>query len=324
MCGPLVGWVERIGTDHHFVILDFEVTGIEGVLVAGDDADDARWVPVSAIGELPLVDGLERFFVEHGCRGLRSATVPRVAQRPCQFGARFSTNAARPSFRSSEPMTRPSPRSSSSSASRRPRSRTRARSCGSPVPPSARTGRSARRGRSQCRATARARTDRFTRPRSCARCADSGSPVRMTSIAAARPIARGRRKSPPAPAIEVALDLREPERRSRRCDHEVACQHDLASARCRESVDGGDHGLRAFAIGEAGEAALLRRDAAARGGVDGFEVGAGAEHRPITDERRRDHAHPDIRDLPRSDRLPLPCRRRPHRSPRCVPQGGSA
>ena len=38
VCGPLVGWVERIGTDHHFVILDFEMTGIEGVLVAGDDA----------------------------------------------------------------------------------------------------------------------------------------------------------------------------------------------------------------------------------------------------------------------------------------------
>lgn len=69
VCGPLVGWVERIGTDHHFVILDFEMTGIEGVLVAGDDADDARWVPVSAISELPLVDGLEDFLVEHGVVG---------------------------------------------------------------------------------------------------------------------------------------------------------------------------------------------------------------------------------------------------------------
>jgi 8-oxo-dGTP diphosphatase len=69
VCGPFVGWVERIESDHHFVILDFEVTGIEGVLTAGDDADDARWVPVSAIGELPLVDGLEDFLVEHGVVG---------------------------------------------------------------------------------------------------------------------------------------------------------------------------------------------------------------------------------------------------------------
>jgi 8-oxo-dGTP diphosphatase len=69
VCGSLVGWVERIGTDHHFVILDFEVTEIEGVLMAGDDADDARWVPVSAIGELPLVDGLADFLVEHGVVG---------------------------------------------------------------------------------------------------------------------------------------------------------------------------------------------------------------------------------------------------------------
>ncbi len=31
VCGPFVGWVERIGADHHFVILDFEVTDVGGV-----------------------------------------------------------------------------------------------------------------------------------------------------------------------------------------------------------------------------------------------------------------------------------------------------
>ena len=65
-CGTLVGWVERIGSDHHFVILDFEVTGVAGEPVPGDDADDARWVPISKLGELPLVDGLADFLRERG------------------------------------------------------------------------------------------------------------------------------------------------------------------------------------------------------------------------------------------------------------------
>ena len=63
-CGRLVGWVERIGSDHHFVILDFEVAIVAGEPVAGDDADDAQWVPVSALEELPLVDGLLEFLRE--------------------------------------------------------------------------------------------------------------------------------------------------------------------------------------------------------------------------------------------------------------------
>ena len=65
-CGPLVGWVERIGRDHHFVILDFEVTAVGGDPVPGDDADDARWVPIEALDELPLVDGLVDFLRERG------------------------------------------------------------------------------------------------------------------------------------------------------------------------------------------------------------------------------------------------------------------
>ena len=39
VCGPLIGWVERIDDDHHFVILDFSVDVLEGTEpVAGDDA----------------------------------------------------------------------------------------------------------------------------------------------------------------------------------------------------------------------------------------------------------------------------------------------
>lgn len=67
VCGPLVGWVEHIGDDHHFVIMDFEATIIaEGEPVAGDDAVEARWVPVADVAELRLVDGLAEFLYEHG------------------------------------------------------------------------------------------------------------------------------------------------------------------------------------------------------------------------------------------------------------------
>ncbi|MDE0162170.1 MAG: NUDIX hydrolase [Acidimicrobiaceae bacterium] len=67
VCGPLVGWVERTGEDHHFVILDFEAT-VTGDLepVAGSDAAEARWWPVSEVAALPLVEGLAEFLYDHG------------------------------------------------------------------------------------------------------------------------------------------------------------------------------------------------------------------------------------------------------------------
>jgi 8-oxo-dGTP diphosphatase len=67
ICGELLGWVEIIGSDHHFVVLDFVVTVLEhGVPVAGDDAAEVRWVPVDDVLELALVDGLAEFLHEHG------------------------------------------------------------------------------------------------------------------------------------------------------------------------------------------------------------------------------------------------------------------
>ena len=67
VCGPLVGWTERIVEDHHFVILDFEVTLLDpGEPNPGGDAAEARWVPLWEVPELRLVDGLAEFLAEHG------------------------------------------------------------------------------------------------------------------------------------------------------------------------------------------------------------------------------------------------------------------
>jgi 8-oxo-dGTP diphosphatase len=66
VCGPLLGWVERIGDDHHHVILDFEATLLGGTLAAGDDAAEAAWVPAGEVTDLRLVDGLAEFLADHG------------------------------------------------------------------------------------------------------------------------------------------------------------------------------------------------------------------------------------------------------------------
>ena len=67
VCDEMVGWVERIGSDHHFVILDFRVSVLDPAdPVAGSDAAEAAWVPLSDVAELRLVDGLAEFLHEHG------------------------------------------------------------------------------------------------------------------------------------------------------------------------------------------------------------------------------------------------------------------
>jgi 8-oxo-dGTP diphosphatase len=68
VCGPLVGWVERLHEDEHFVILDFEVTLVGAVdqPVAGDDAAEAAWVDLHEVGERRLVAGLAEFLADHG------------------------------------------------------------------------------------------------------------------------------------------------------------------------------------------------------------------------------------------------------------------
>ena len=67
VCGPLVGWVERMDVDHHFVILDFEVEILDdGPPVAGSDACEVAWVPMTDLPACDLVDGLLDFLVDHG------------------------------------------------------------------------------------------------------------------------------------------------------------------------------------------------------------------------------------------------------------------
>jgi len=67
ICEDLVGWAERIGEDHHFVILDFRVTLLERQEpTAGDDAAEAAWVPLVDVAELNLAEGLAEFLHDHG------------------------------------------------------------------------------------------------------------------------------------------------------------------------------------------------------------------------------------------------------------------
>ena len=70
VCDRLVGWVERISPEHHFVILDFAVTVLAGPdedePTAGSDAAEAAWVPLSEVAHLALADGLAEFLHEHG------------------------------------------------------------------------------------------------------------------------------------------------------------------------------------------------------------------------------------------------------------------
>ena len=66
-CERFVGWVERIGADYHFVILDFTVSVASGEPVAGDDAAHVRWVPLDDLSSWPpVVPGLVAFLAEHG------------------------------------------------------------------------------------------------------------------------------------------------------------------------------------------------------------------------------------------------------------------
>jgi 8-oxo-dGTP diphosphatase len=67
VCGPLIGWAERLSDDEHHVLLDFEVTIVgDDQPTAGDDAAEVAWVDLHAVGEMRLVEGLAEFLHDHG------------------------------------------------------------------------------------------------------------------------------------------------------------------------------------------------------------------------------------------------------------------
>jgi ADP-ribose pyrophosphatase YjhB (NUDIX family) len=73
VCEDLVGWVERIGADYHYVIADFRVrVPARRAPSAGGDAAEAAWVPLRQLAELPLVDGLVEFLRQHGVLSILS------------------------------------------------------------------------------------------------------------------------------------------------------------------------------------------------------------------------------------------------------------
>ena len=67
LCGGFADWVERISDRHHYVIADFWVTVLsDHPPVAGDDAAEARWVPLGELGDLDLTGGLGDFLIHIG------------------------------------------------------------------------------------------------------------------------------------------------------------------------------------------------------------------------------------------------------------------
>lgn len=66
--GRLIGSVERPAAEPGtvYVIRDYAAEVIGGALMAGDDADDARWVTRPELDRLPLSPGLAEALMEWG------------------------------------------------------------------------------------------------------------------------------------------------------------------------------------------------------------------------------------------------------------------
>lgn len=65
--GPLIGSVTRPGPDGAVLeIRDYAASVTGGILAAGDDAADARWVRPAELGTLPLTTGLAGALAEWG------------------------------------------------------------------------------------------------------------------------------------------------------------------------------------------------------------------------------------------------------------------
>lgn len=66
LCGELMAVSEVIHEDFHAVVVVHRMTLLARAdVVAGDDAAEARWVPLGDVAELRLVDGLAELLHEH-------------------------------------------------------------------------------------------------------------------------------------------------------------------------------------------------------------------------------------------------------------------
>lgn len=71
--GPLLEVVELVSDEAHYVVLDYLCRPLSGVLAAGDDASEARWVRASGLAAFDVTDAVRRV-VELGLS--RAATRP--------------------------------------------------------------------------------------------------------------------------------------------------------------------------------------------------------------------------------------------------------
>lgn len=80
----LIGVAERVVRDDdgaitfHYVILDYVCHARTNTLNPGDDAADARWVSVDALGDMTLTSGLLEFLSDRGVLEGRRLRVDRI------------------------------------------------------------------------------------------------------------------------------------------------------------------------------------------------------------------------------------------------------
>lgn len=80
----LIGVAERVVRNDdghiafHYVILDYVCTARSTALKPGDDAADARWVPVADLAEMTLTSGLLEFLADRGVLEGRRLRVDRI------------------------------------------------------------------------------------------------------------------------------------------------------------------------------------------------------------------------------------------------------
>lgn len=80
----LIGVAERVVRDDdgdiafHYVILDYVCNARSHAVKPGDDASDARWVPVGELGDMHLTSGLLEFLADRGVLEGRRLRVDRI------------------------------------------------------------------------------------------------------------------------------------------------------------------------------------------------------------------------------------------------------